>query len=77
MAFILPDYDNCDIVSFYKRNDFSDGNCIISQYIDRTDPFALLYYIREYMNTKVSIRRPDTPAKLIMEAIPKDYEPIY
>lgn len=77
MAFIIPDYDNCDIVSFYTRKDFSDNAYIISHYIDRNDKFALLYYIKEYMDTKVSIRRPDTPSNLIIESIPKDYEPVY
>jgi hypothetical protein len=77
MAFILPDYDNCDIVSFYVRKDFSNKQYIMTHYIDRDDEFALLYYIRKYMDTNISVRRPDTPAKLIMNTIPKDYKPIY
>ncbi len=77
MAFILPNYDNCDIVSFYVRKDFADKQYIMTHYIDRDDKFALLYYIRQYMDTNVSVRRPDTPAKLIMAALPKDYTPAY
>ena len=49
----------------------------MTHYIDRDDEFALLYYIRKYMDTNISVRRPDTPAKLIMNTIPKDYKPIY
>ena len=77
MAFVLPDYDNCDIVSFHIRKDFSDKQYIITHYIDREDQFALLYYIRQYMDTNVVVRRPDTPAKLIIASIPKDYIPPY
>ena len=77
MSFLIPDYDLCDIVSFYIRKDFSDNPCIMTRYIDRTDPFALLFYIKEHMNTDVLIRRPDTPAKLILMPVPADYQPLY
>jgi len=77
MAFVVPDFINCDIVTFHIRKEFSDNPRIISHYVDRYDPYALLYYINEYMNTNVSIRRPDTPAVLIMEKPPEDYNPLF
>ena len=77
MSFLVPNYDLCDIVSFYIRKDFSDSPCIMTHYIDRTDPFALLFYIKEHMDTNVSIKRPDTPAKLIVNSVPEDYQPSY
>ena len=75
MSFILPEYELCDLVSFHVREDFSDVPGTFTHYLDRRDEFALLYYIREYMNTNVAIRRPGTPAKLILEPVPKDYKP--
>ena len=77
MAFVIPDFKNSDLVTFYIRKEFSDYPRIISHYVDRHDPYALLYYINEYMDTKVSIRRPDTPAVLIMSKPPTDYPPLY
>ena len=77
MSFIIPDYDLCDIVTFYVRKDFSDNPCIMTHYIDRNEPLSLLFYIREYMDTDVAVKRPATPAKLIMTPIPADYEPLY
>ncbi len=77
MAFVIPDFNNCDFVTFYTRKDFSDYPRIISHYIDRRDPYALLYYINEYMDTKVVIRRPDTPTVLIMSKPPPNYYPLY
>lgn len=75
MAFILPDYDNLDRVTFHIKKHFSDNPCIISHYIDRRDNFALRYYIKRYMDTDIAIPRPDTPAKLIVPAVPKWYSP--
>ena len=77
MAFVIPDFKNSDLVTFYIRKEFSDYPRIISHYVDRHDPYALIYYINEYMDTKVSIRRPDTPAVLIMSKPPTDYTPLY
>jgi hypothetical protein len=77
MAFVIPDLNNCDLVTFYMRKDFSDYPRIISHYVDRHDPYALLYYINEYMDTNVVIRRPDTPTILIMNKPPAGYYPLY
>lgn len=77
MAFIPVDKRYCDTVSFYIRPDFSDNPGIVYEYITRGDELSLRYYIKEYMDTKVSIRRPNTPAKLIIQSIPHDYQPIY
>ncbi len=87
-------YDNCDEVSFYIRNDFSEhfdsSNLIfnfsdlsdeenddknITHLIQRGDINSLRYYIKSYMDTTVNNKRPDTPAKLIINPIPKDFVP--
>jgi hypothetical protein len=75
MAFVLPEYEHCDRATFHVRVDFSDLPGTFTHYIDRRDGFALPYYIREYMNTNVATRRPDTPARLILEHVPNDYKP--
>ena len=49
MAFVIPDYDNSDRVTFYVRKDFSDSPGKWTHYIDRNDDKALIYYIRLYM----------------------------
>jgi len=77
MAFVLPDYDNSDRVTFYVRKDFSDRPGEWTHYIDRNDDKALIYYIRMYMDTNVKVRRPGTPAKLIMPSLPDYYEPLH
>lgn len=77
IAFILPDYQHCDLVTFHVRKDFSDTPCNVTHYIDRRDKFALHYYIKEYMETNVAVQRPDTPAKLIVQTVPKDYSPAH
>ena len=77
MAFIVPDYENCDLTTFHIRKDFSDRPGIISHYIDRSDIHALNYYIRLYMDTKVKIKRPDTPINIITNKIPEDYQPMH
>tara|TARA_B100001057_G_C22804712_1_gene932889 strand:- start:618 stop:908 length:291 start_codon:yes stop_codon:yes gene_type:complete len=93
--FFEPMYDNCDEVSFYIRNDFSDNidssNVIfnfsdfsdeetdniknVTHYIPRGDINSLRFYIRSYMDTRVKDKRPNTPAKLIINPIPKGYIP--
>jgi hypothetical protein len=77
MAFILHDHDHdhLDRVTFHVKKYFSDNPCTITHYIDRRDEFALPYYIKKYMETNVAIRRPDTPAKLIVQTVPKFYSP--
>ena len=77
MAFIRPDYEHYDLVTFHIRKDFSDTPRIVTHYIDRRDKFALHYYIKEYMETNVAIQRPDTPVKLILQTVPKDYSPAH
>ena len=40
MSFILPNFDNCDVISFYVRSDFTNhDNMIVSHYINRNDIF--------------------------------------
>ena len=95
--FFEPMNDNCDEVSFYIRNDFSDNidssNVIfnfsdfsdeetdndniknVTHYIPRGDINSLRFYIRSYMDTRVKDKRPNTPAKLIINPIPKGYIP--
>lgn len=78
MSFILPNFDNCDVISFYVRPDFTNhDNMIISHYIKRDDIFALRYYIKLYLDTNKKERRPDTPATLIIPKVPPDYLPEY
>ena len=74
MDFLVPDYKYCDLVHFHIRNDFSDKlEGIITRYIDRRDRYALLHFTKEYMDTNVTVKRPDTPAYLIIDSVPNDY----
>lgn len=77
MAFVIPDLDNCDLVTFYIRKDFSDNPRIVSHHIDYRDTFALPYYIKKYMDTNVAKPRPGTPANLIVRSTPRHYCPVY
>ena len=77
MAFIIPDYKNCDIVTFHIRKDFSDEPGKITCYINRRDEHALKYYIKLHMDTKVKTKRPDTPLKIIIDKVPEDYFPMH
>tara|TARA_B100000989_G_C19351704_1_gene389388 strand:- start:351 stop:656 length:306 start_codon:yes stop_codon:yes gene_type:complete len=49
----------------------------ITHFIKRGDTTAQRYYIKNYMDTTIKNKRPDTPAKLIIDPIPKDYIPDY
>jgi hypothetical protein len=97
--FFKTDYSNCDQVSFYIRDDFSnyfdksndifdykeiltmfdddedDENKSVTHIIRRGDDNSLRYYIKKYMDTNVKKRRPDTPAKLIINRPPKEFIP--
>lgn len=78
MSFILPNFDECDVISFYVRSDFTNhDNMIVSHYINRNDIFALRYYVKLYLDTNKKERRPDTPATLIIPKVPPDYLPEY
>lgn len=67
MAFI---YQECDLVKFFIRQDFSTENRIIQVHIERGNRDDLLYYIHKYMekqhNNRVfsalAVPRPGTPA---------------
>jgi len=75
MAFITPNYEECDEVSFHTREDFADRSSTVIHFIKRGDERALQYYIRKYMDTHIKQKRPDTPAKLIIPFISKTYTP--
>lgn len=78
MSFILPDFDDCDVINFYIRPDFTNHPTMtISHYIKRGDIVALRYYIKLYLDTNKKERRPDTPATLIIPKVPSDYYPEY
>ena len=49
----------------------------ITHIIKRGDIIAQRYYIKNYMDTNIKNKRPDTPAKLIIDPIPKNYLPDY
>ena len=82
-----------DNVSFYIRNDFTDlvneyqdfvdenekkePRISVSHFVERSDIFSLRFYVKKYMDTAVEIKRPETPAKLIIDPIPPDFSPKY
>lgn len=47
----------------------------ITQYINRNNNLDLRYYVKLYMDTTITERRPDTPAVLILDPIPPGYVP--
>ena len=78
MSFFLPEFKDHDTVTFCIRSDFSDVSAIsVTHYIKRGDELCKRYYIKQYMDTNKKDKRPETPAKLILEHIPKDYYPDY
>jgi len=77
MAFLAVDPMHSDTVTFYAREDFSNNTCVTTHYIERGDITALRYYIKNYMDTTITNRRPDTPANLIIDSVPHNYEPTF
>ena len=76
MNFYFEDYDDYDLVTFYIRRDFSDTEIMsATHYIKRGDELCKRYYIKQYMDTNKKNKRPETPAKLILEHLPKEYSP--
>ena len=75
MAFLAVDPMHNDTVTFYVRKDFSNNPCVTTHYVERGDITALRSYIKNYMDTTVTTRRPDTPANIIIDRVPDDYEP--
>ena len=93
MSLEFIDMNTTDNVSFYIRKDFSDlvdeyqdftdkneekeTRICVTQFIERSDIFSMRFYVKKYMDTAVEIARPNTPAKLIIYPIPKDFTPKY
>ena len=76
MNFYFEDYDNCDLVTFYIRSDFSDTDIMsATHYIKRGDELCKRYYIKQYMDTNKKNKTRETPANLILEHLPKEYSP--
>ena len=83
--YIRDDFsDNLDLsnvlINFTNFSDDENENDEIkniTHYIPRGDINSLRFYINTYMETRVKDKRPDTPAKLIINPIPKNYVPKY
>lgn len=69
MAFIIPNDENSDKVTFYMRKTFTEYDLKISELIERGDRYTLIHYIKSYMDTKKTEKRPDTPANIIMPSV--------
>lgn len=73
-----PEFKDHDKVTFFIRPDFSDLKVTPdSHYIKRGDKLSLRYYIKQYLDTSKKEKRPDTPSKLILQRIPRDFSPKY
>ena len=69
-------FDYEEILTMFDEDDGID-NKSITHTIRRGDDNTLRYYITRYMDTSIENKRPDTPAKLIIEHPPNDYKPDY
>jgi len=69
MAFVIPDNENSDSVTFFVRPDFSINHGLKKQIIERGDMDTLRHYIIKHMETCVKYRRPGTPLRLIIPTI--------